>query len=348
MLRQLTLNQNDLGEIQQLLELLVEKFTTPEDPQFIHNASIYAHDLPLSIRQFFNDCRLNEADDEVIYLISGYPIDDQKIGLTPSNRSEKKDTPRTLEEQLLLALCGSLLGDLFGWATQQAGWIVHDILPVKGEDFEQMGSSSQVELSWHTEDSFHSYRCDYLGMMCLRNPNQGATSLASSQAVLKLDKKEIQILCEPRFIFRSDDSHLAENQPTYLEQLERAQTDGSLEAAYQRVNKMNTRPTPRPAFFGDSQQPYLCIDSIYLKGIDEEADRAAQALIKAVNDELTDLVLNPGDICFIDNYRAVHGRRPFIPTYDGNDRWLKRINITRDLRKSRDRRILGRKSRIIF
>jgi alpha-ketoglutarate-dependent taurine dioxygenase len=58
-------------------------------------------------------------------------------------------------------------------------------------------------------------------------------------------------------------------------------------------------------------------------------------------------VLEPGDFVFIDNYRAVHGRKPFKARYDGNDRWLKRINITRDLRKSRDAR-LSSTERLIF
>jgi enduracididine beta-hydroxylase len=51
------------------------------------------------------------------------------------------------------------------------------------------------------------------------------------------------------------------------------------------------------------------------------------------------LVLEPGDYVFIDNYRTVHGRKPFKARYDGNDRWLKRTNITKDLRKSRAARI---------
>jgi hypothetical protein len=35
----------------------------------------------------------------------------------------------------------------------------------------------------------------------------------------------------------------------------------------------------------------------------------------------------------------VHGRRAFKARYDGSDRWFKRMNITRDLRKSRADRI---------
>jgi hypothetical protein len=41
-------------------------------------------------------------------------------------------------------------------------------------------------------------------------------------------------------------------------------------------------------------------------------------------------------VLFVDNYRAVHGRRPFTARYDGTDRWLKRIGVSRDLRRSRD------------
>jgi alpha-ketoglutarate-dependent taurine dioxygenase len=45
--------------------------------------------------------------------------------------------------------------------------------------------------------------------------------------------------------------------------------------------------------------------------------------------------LLPGECLFIDNYRAVHGRSSFKARFDRTDRWLKRINIARDLRKSR-------------
>jgi alpha-ketoglutarate-dependent taurine dioxygenase len=75
-----------------------------------------------------------------------------------------------------------------------------------------------------------------------------------------------------------------------------------------------------------------------LDDADEESRRAMQALIDAVDARLTAVVLAPGDFCFVDNYKAVHGRRPFKVRYDGADRWLKRVNVTRDLRKSREAR----------
>lgn len=59
------------------------------------------------------------------------------------------------------------------------------------------------------------------------------------------------------------------------------------------------------------------------------------------------VALNPGDIAFIDNYRVVHGRKPFQARFDGTDRWLRRLNITRDLRKSRHARLTA-ESRVIY
>jgi alpha-ketoglutarate-dependent taurine dioxygenase len=71
---------------------------------------------------------------------------------------------------------------------------------------------------------------------------------------------------------------------------------------------------------------------------DDEAQAALNALVRAVDNCLMEVVLKPGDCLFVDNYKAVHGRKSFKAKYDGTDRWLKRVNITRDLRKSRNAR----------
>jgi len=67
----------------------------------------------------------------------------------------------------------------------------------------------------------------------------------------------------------------------------------------------------------------------------EEARSAMDYLIRAIDGNLTGVALLPGECLFIDNYKTVHGRSSFKARFDGTDRWLKRINITRDLRKSR-------------
>lgn len=61
---------------------------------------------------------------------------------------------------------------------------------------------------------------------------------------------------------------------------------------------------------------------------------------------MSGVVLTPGDICFLDNYQVVHGRKPFQARFDGTDRWLRRLNIARDLRRSREYR-LSADSRVV-
>lgn len=50
------------------------------------------------------------------------------------------------------------------------------------------------------------------------------------------------------------------------------------------------------------------------------------------------MVLRPGEVLVIDNYRAVHGRQGYPARFDGTDRWLKKMTVTGDLRRSRGQR----------
>jgi alpha-ketoglutarate-dependent taurine dioxygenase len=71
---------------------------------------------------------------------------------------------------------------------------------------------------------------------------------------------------------------------------------------------------------------------------DEEAAAALARLSAQLEAGLVDVPLEPGDVLVIDNQRCVHGRRPFRPRLDGTDRWLRKVTVTRDLRKSAERR----------
>ena len=95
-----------------------------------------------------------------------------------------------------------------------------------------------------------------------------------------------------------------------------------------------------PILIGTPDSYYIRIDPYFMDSLDhdEEARTALDKLVNSIDARLNQVVLQPGDICFIDNYKAVHGRESFRAKYDGTDRWLKRINVTRDLRKSRGSR----------
>jgi Fe(II)/alpha-ketoglutarate-dependent arginine beta-hydroxylase len=233
-----------------------------------------------------------------------------------------------------------------GWMTQQDGHIVHDVLPIKGHEYEQLGSSSKQLLTWHTEDAFHPYRCDYLGMMCLRNQEQVATTVGSLSS-MSLEGLPVDVLFEPRYTIRPDESHLKKNMSDLLWA---TRTDADeLEASYERIEQMNNAPEKIAVLFGHPRDPYIRIDPYFMDALenDEEGQSALDELVRRMDNHLTDLILQPGDCVFIDNYRVVHGRKPFAAKYDGKDRWLKRISLARDLRKSRSARHPST-SRIIF
>lgn len=348
MISQLQLTTAEVQQIEQLLADVSQQFSSPEDPAFLHEAAVISHELPIRTRQFLNTFRLSEPDDAAVCVISGYPIDQEKIGLTPLGRGDKADTPRTLSEQMLLVLYASLLGDPVAWSTQQAGHIIHDISPVPGQENDQTGSSSKTELLFHTEDAFHPYRGDYLGMMCLRNENQAATSIASNRALSMLTQKQLQKLFEPCVFIRPDASQFEKHNFPEMAGLSQAVISEFIRYSDEKIRKMDESPEAIPVLFGDPRSPYMRVDCpVYMDTLDEEAEDAVNALSRAFERDQEDLVMKAGEICFIDNFRSVHGRKPFTARYDGSDRWLKRVNITRDIRKSRDMRITDT-SRIIF
>lgn len=335
----LVLSERDISEIQSLLNNIAKQYNSVEDDSFLKNSSLFAQELPRRIREFFNDFKLLESN-LGICIISGYPIEDSKIGKTPNHWKWKDDASRTLKEQILLVLYGSLLGCVFGWSTQQDGYIVHDICPIKSNENEQLGSGSLQRLWWHTEDAFHPYRPDYVGFTCLRNPAQVATTIANLD-IGQLDEAQVKVLFEPRFIIRPDESHQEKNESDLRKEARARATCDSVKLAYERISKMSTNLMEKvPVLFGASQSPYLRLDPYFMEKIedDEEAANALNALIGAINMNLKAITFEPGDYCFIDNYRVVHGREAFKPNYDGFDRWLKRINVAIDLRKSRDAR----------
>ncbi len=172
---------------------------------------------------------------------------------------------------------------------------------------------------------------DYLGLLCLRNPDGVPTTYATTE-MLELSEESQRILFEERFTIRPDESHLLKHKA------KRRAVNGKLAAAYARIEKMNVEPEKIAVLFGDRDAPYLRIDPFFMDPLEDEpeAQAALDQLVRQIDDKLSDLVLRPGDFCFVDNFQAVHGRKPFKVRYDGQDRWLKRINVARDLRKSRD------------
>lgn len=337
-MERLVLSEPELAEIRGLIDEIVARHGSAEAADFLDEASVYAHQLPLRVRRFLNAYRTQEPTFGASVL-SGYPVDDDRIGNTPPHWKGKPEPPPTAREEVFLVLLGSLLGEVFGWFTQQDAHIVHDIIPIAGLEHAQMETGSEELILWHNEDAFHPYRCDYLALLCLRNVEEAATTVTLPD-LSRLSPRQIEVLREPRFVLLPDDTHLVKNH--------HGQRSPVQELAYQRILRMVEHPEGQALLYGAVDSSYIRLDPCCMSAQegDDEAREALDALIGTVS-SMTEVVLRPGDVLFIDNYRVVHGRKPFKARYDGTDRWLKRIGVTRDLRKSRAARETAA-SRIIY
>lgn len=328
-MEKLCIARDEVGPLQALLAEVAGRYASAEDPDFLLASPLLAHELPWRLRAALLDFRLTEPDSALL-VISGLPVDDEKIGSTPEHwhRPAERRSP-ALEEEIFLVLASSLLGECIGWRTQQGGRVIHDVMPIRGLEQEQIGNGSEQTIWWHTEDAFHPLHGDYLAMMCLRNPDRVPTTFASIER-LGLDDDDWRALFEPHYTILPDNSHRPENaaQPA-------AAGQGPAQL-YSRIGEMQRQPEKLALLSGDPRSPYIRIDPFFMPPPeDARARRAFAALAAALDARLGDLVQEPGDLCFIDNRKAVHGRRAFKASYDGRDRWLKRTNITRDLRRSR-------------
>jgi Fe(II)/alpha-ketoglutarate-dependent arginine beta-hydroxylase len=279
-----------------------------------------AERLPLRLRQFLVGAR---AAEDAVITVANLPVAADLVPTPESWRIAQKEDA-ALREEVVLLLVASVLGDPFSWSKQQDGRLVHDVCPSKGQESSLTSASSRAELTLHTEDVFHSCRGDYVVLMCLRNPDGVGTSVARV-APADFPEPVREVLRDDRFRFYADDSHMPDGMP------------GAVGA----VGAVGAAPGERPfdqasVLFGPREDPYLRIDADFTRALpgDTAAERALEECVRQLAESTERLVLRPGMVTFLDNYRVVHGRDVFTPRYDGTDRWLKRTSVVRDLRRT--------------
>jgi Fe(II)/alpha-ketoglutarate-dependent arginine beta-hydroxylase len=300
----------------------------------LERIAVCAHEMPERLSSALEEFRVTGRPYGG-FIISGLPVDESRVGPTPTAYTDDPEGREVDKAAAMLLMIGSLLGDPFSYLTQQRGRMVLDVFPVRGHEESQLGSSSTTILEWHNEDAFHPHRADWIMLICLRNPDGVATTFAPFQD-LQLAPETREVLFEERFIIRPDESHTAE----FNAATTGYEDDGRVAEAFTRIHQMNSDPQRVPILSGDRRAPFVRIDPAFMERelADAPAERALAEVIQEFDASLDDVVLDAGELLIIDNMRAVHGRRPFDARYDGTDRWLRRINVTADLRKSADRR----------
>ena len=198
------------------------------------------------------------------------------------------------------------IGYAVGYDREQHGRLVQDIFPVRASETAQVSSSSKVMLGSHSETAFHRHRPRYVVLLCLRGDASAATTYADvNDIVERLAPEHLAVLQTTEFVTTVDPSFMTQGEP-------------------------DAEVIVQPLTFSHGAW-VLVYDELLMRGTNERAQTALAELHRVVKMVTQTVVLGDGDLLVIDNDRAVHGRTPFVPRYDGTDRWLKRALVVREL-----------------
>jgi len=277
-------------------------FCTSDQPElYCLMAKAMSYELPEPVSAALEQFSSQGSQDGYLLFRTG-PID----GLSPT----PSDNGQRLGEQTQLAwvqsVLASCIGDLVAYEAEGGGGLFQDIVPSYGQRYKQTSLGS-AELEIHTEQAFSPWRPDILSLACLRGDPHALTY------VLPVSKIMEQTTAEEQALLR---------QPLWTIGVDLSFDMGS------------TRRGPLPILSGSEDDPRLVFDQDLMLGITEEAEALRLKIVAIYYSHRSALCLEPGDILFVDNRRAVHGRSSYQPRYDGEDRFLVRCFITLDYEAS--------------
>jgi L-asparagine oxygenase len=235
-------------------------------------------------------------------LIKTIPIDNNSIPPTPFKTETNKIGENTVLARIQ-SLIISFIANLISYEAESNGHLFQDIFPVKGMEKQQTSVGSSTELEIHTEQAFSKLKPDILCLSCLRsNPEAKTHILPVSSITENMDHNELQLLNQPLWKTGVDLSFKLNN----IEFI-----DGDIRG-------------PMSILSGSIDDPILTFDQDLMFGITEQSKPFIKKIVDIYYNKRISHVLQPGEIILIDNLRAVHGRSPFLPNYDGNDRFIVR------------------------
>jgi L-asparagine oxygenase len=270
---------------------------------FCKQAKICAKFLPDQIKSKL-DHFVKHGSETGFLLIRKIPMD--IIPVTPTTNNQKKGETTFLAKVQAIFL--QYMGEMIAYEAEGYGRLFQDVIPVEKMS-KQQTSISSVELELHTEQAFSELRPDILSLACLRgDPNAKTYILPVHKIIENVTPEEHDLLKQPLW-YTSVDLSFKMNGNEFIK--------GDIRG-----------PLP---ILGNSN---LLFDQDLMKGTTPESCALIQKIIDIYKSCREMHCLQPGDIIFIDNNRAVHGRSSFSPKYDGKDRFLIRCFSTFDLEKS--------------
>lgn len=276
-----------------------------DEVPFVNAVRAHSEDVPPRARQVIRSFRRHPSNAGVL-LIRGVavPADLPETPVAAGSVQREASVPSAS-----LALIALSLGEPVAFASEKSGALVQDVVPVPAlADTQSNGGSTALSL--HVENAFHQHRPDYVLLLCLRSDPHGTAALrvAAARQVFPLLKPEDEDALR-------QDWYVTEPPPSFR-------------------TGAQALP-PHAVLCGEPEDPDIRVDFNATRGIGPKSAAALERLREAMELVVCDVNLRPGDLAVVDNRLALHGRTRFQPMYRGNDRWLQRMYVNVDLRRSR-------------
>jgi L-asparagine oxygenase len=298
-------------ERERLLELAGELTVSPwESPElYCRQAHRAARRLPDRLEELLRDFASRGSETGTM-LLEGLPVAEPPP--TPPDNGEHLGEGTQLAR--VQAIVNSACGEMVAYEAEGHGRLYQDMVPNRALAQSQTSLGSRVELELHTEQAFSRLRPDVLSLACLRGHPEAETYVLPAHALLaELNQFERKLLRQPLWM---------------------TGVDGSFKMGGHEFIEGDERG-PLAIVEGAEDDPTIVFDQDLMKGLSEEAQRMIGRIVEVYRAQRRSVVLGPGQILLVDNVRAVHGRSPFRPNFDGSDRFIIRSFAVRDLVRTR-------------
>ena len=311
----------NLSEIETLISIANQfTFSPSENPDlFCKEAKTLSLQVPDRIRKSLLSFVLETDSNEGFLLIQNIPIDDSQIPNTPHGNMYKVGETTILAR--IQAILLNVVGEMIAYEAEGYGRLFQDVVPMKDMSMVQTSLGSRTELEIHTEQAFSKLRPDILSLACLRGDPEARTYILPVEYILEnLSTDEIECLREPLWKTGVDMSFKL-NGHEFIE--------GDIRGPLSILN-CSSNNTDSPSL----EKPIITFDQDLMTGITPESQQMIHKIVDIYYKHRIAHILKPGEIAWIDNRYAVHGRSAFSPKYDGYDRFLIRAFATLDYSKS--------------
>lgn len=295
------------SEIMKYLASRIEVSPSLNPEEFCKEAKYLSEIIPERIREQLIE--FEEKGSQTGYLLIQTRIENDI--LTPVNNKLKAGENTELAK--IQAILIHAISEMIAYEAEGFGHLFQDIVPVKSMSHEQTSIGSNTELEIHTEQAFSKLRPDILCLACLRGDPNALTYILPVRKIMH------QMTTEEKLFLR--------------EHLWKIGVDLSFKLYGKEFAEGEIRG-PISIISGEENDPQLIFDQDLMFSFNEIGEYLLKKIENIYNNDRFQHNLTPGEIILIDNRRAVHGRSPFFPKYDANDRFLVRCFSTFDYEKS--------------